>query len=40
MWGLPTKPEYYFADLYSALLDCLKHVIEMLTLLKAIPRLA
>jgi hypothetical protein len=40
MWGLPTKPEYYFADLYSALLDYLKHVIEMLTLLKAIPRLA
>jgi hypothetical protein len=40
MWGLPTKPEYCFADLYSPLLDYLKHVIEMLTLLKAIPRLA
>jgi len=40
MWGLPDKPEFYFADLYTALLDYLKHIIEMLTLLKAIPRLA
>jgi hypothetical protein len=38
--GLPTTPQYFFTDLYAALLDYLKHVIEMLTLLKTIPRLA
>jgi hypothetical protein len=36
---LPTRPEYEFADLYSALLHYLKHVIDMLTRLKKIPRL-
>jgi hypothetical protein len=40
MGGTPTRPEFYFAGLYSALLDYLKHVVEMLILLKAIPRLA
>jgi hypothetical protein len=39
MWGLPTEPEFYFADLYIALLDHLEHVIEMLTILRAVPRL-
>jgi|GEM_PF-2648244 len=39
MGKMPTQPEYDFSDLYSALLDYLKHVIEMLTRLKNIPRL-
>jgi hypothetical protein len=36
----PSEPQYSFNDLYSGMLDLLKHVIHMLTLLKAIPRLA
>lgn len=39
-WGLPDKPAFYFADLYAALLSHLKFVIEMLTMLKSIQRLA
>ena len=36
----PSKPDFAFMDLYSALLDYLKHVIEMLTRLKRMPRFA
>ena len=39
MGVLPTEPRFYFADLYAALLDFLGHLLQMLTLLKAIPRL-
>jgi hypothetical protein len=33
-------PQFYFTDLHAALLDYMKHVIEMLTQLKRVPRLA
>jgi hypothetical protein len=36
----PSRAEFEFDDLYMALLDYLRHVIEMLSKLKAIPRFA